>query len=193
MSKVIMDSKQQLVNDNGGGLVTLFLNENETMVTEQSQPNEDGLTENVEVTKYSYDMVDVLVNGTATEENVLQSVKNLIKDTIDAYDVSCEVNGFNIDGKEIWIDRSTRIALMRRFEAEKLENVSSTTLWYGGDNFTMSVDDAVSMLNDLELYASQCYDVTASHKAAVERLESIEEVYNYDYRTGYPDKLSFNV
>lgn len=193
MSKVIMDSKQQLVNDNGGGLVTLFLNENETMVTEQSQPNEDGLTENVEVTKYSYDMVDVHVNGTATEENVLQAVKNLTKEAIDAYDGSCEVNRFYIGEKELWIDRSTRTALMRRFEAEKIENITSTTLWYGVDNFKMAVDDAISMLNSLELYACQCYDVTASHKAAVDSLGTVEEAYNYNYKSGYPDKLSFDV
>ena len=188
-----MDSKQQLVNDNGGGLVTLFLNEEEVTVTERSQPNEDGQTEEVEVTKYVYDMVEVLVDGVATEENVLQAVKNRTKEAIDIYDSSSEVNSFTIGTKELWIDRTTRTALMRRFEAEKLAKVTTTTLWYGNDSFTLPVEQAVEMLNAIELYACQCYDVTAAHKVAVEELTDIEEAYNYNYRTGYPEKLSFDI
>lgn len=186
-----MDSKQQLVNDNGGGLVTLFLNE--TIVTEQSQPNEDGETEETEVTKYAYDMVEVLVDGVATDENVIQAVKDRTKEAIDIYDASSEVNSFTIGTKKLWIDHTTRTALMRRFEVEKLADVTTTTLWYGNDSFTLPVEQAVAMLNAIELYACQCYDVTAAHKVAVDELTDIEEAYNYDYRTGYPEKLSFDL
>lgn len=193
MKREIMDSKQQLVNDNGGGLVTLFLNEEEVIVTEQSQPNEDGETEETEVTKYAYDMVEVLVDGVATDENVIQAVKDRTKEAIDIYDASSEVNSFTIGNKELWIDRTTRTALMRRFEAEKLAEITTTTLWYGNDSFTLPVEQAVAMLNAIELYACQCYDVTAAHKVAVDELTDIEEAYNYDYRTGYPEKLSFDL
>ena len=49
------------------------------------------------------------------------------------------------------------------------------------------------MLSALEVYALQCYNVTEEHKAAVNALTTIEEVDAYDYKTGYPEKLSFDV
>ena len=192
MKREICDSRQQLVNDNGGGLVTLFINEQEVMVTERRYVGE-GESEKVEVTKYAYDMVEVLVDGVATDEKVLQAVKDRTKEAIDIYDASSEVNSFTIGNKELWIDRTTRTALMRRFEVEKLAEVTTTTLWYGNDSFTLPVEQAVAMINAIELYACQCYDVTAAHKVAVDELTDIEEAYNYDYRTGYPEKLSFDL
>ena len=47
------------------------------------------------------------------------------------------------------------------------------------------------MLNALELYALNCYNVTQSHISAVKALQTIEEIENYDYTVGYPVKLSF--
>lgn len=43
----------------------------------------------------------------------------------------------------------------------------------------------------IELYASACYDVTQMHLAAINGLTSVEEVKNYDYLAGYPEKLRF--
>lgn len=45
----------------------------------------------------------------------------------------------------------------------------------------------------LEMYALECFNVTASHKAAVGELKSIEEVKAYDYKAGYPKMLEMSV
>ena len=47
------------------------------------------------------------------------------------------------------------------------------------------------MLNAIELYASACYDNTQVHIANINAIEDIETLKNYDYRTGYPEKLRF--
>ena len=47
------------------------------------------------------------------------------------------------------------------------------------------------MLYALEVYASACYDRTQAHLAAIDALETIEEIESYDYRVGYPEKLKF--
>lgn len=47
------------------------------------------------------------------------------------------------------------------------------------------------MLNAIELYASACYDNTQMHIAYVKVTEDLETLKNYDYRTGYPEKLRF--
>ena len=47
------------------------------------------------------------------------------------------------------------------------------------------------MLDKLSVYASEALNVTERHKAEVKELTSIEAVERYDYKTGYPEKLSF--
>ena len=43
----------------------------------------------------------------------------------------------------------------------------------------------------IEKYASKCYDKTQAHIASINAIEDIETLKNYDYRTGYPEKLRF--
>lgn len=45
----------------------------------------------------------------------------------------------------------------------------------------------------IEVYAKDCYNVTATHQAEVNKLTTIEEVEAYDYKTGYPEKLNLKV
>ena len=49
------------------------------------------------------------------------------------------------------------------------------------------------MLAALELYALASYNATQEHIAAVKALATKEEVEAYDYTSGYPDKLVFNL
>lgn len=121
----------------------------------------------------------------------LKSAKEKKEIEIDVYDQSENVNSFIIQGVSMWLDRNTRAALMRRFEAEKATNITQTTLWYEDLALKMPVDNAIKILNEIEIYACKCYDVTAGHKAAVEALTTIADVNSYDYKTGYPNKISY--
>jgi hypothetical protein len=58
--------------------------------------------------------------------------------------------------------------------------------------FILPLNAAMQMLYALEKYASQCYDNTNRHLAEIKKLTSVEEIDNYDYSTGYPEKLKFN-
>ena len=57
----------------------------------------------------------------------------------------------------------------------------------------MECDKAIQLLSSLEMYALECFNVTATHKAAVEKLQTVEEVLAYDYTAGYPEILMMNV
>ena len=74
---------------------------------------------------------------------------------------------------------------------EKEAGKTETVLWYDAVKYVIPIPDALDMLNTLELYALNCYNVTQSHIAAVRALQTIEEIENYDYTIGYPEKLSF--
>ncbi|MCH3980492.1 MAG: DUF4376 domain-containing protein [Prevotella sp.] len=134
---------------------------------------------------------DFVEYSEAETENTVGALRELMTEAIEDYDKSPMVNSFVIDGKQIWLDRETRIVLRQRFAAEQATGATKTSLWYGTDVFNLSVEEAIRMLNEIEVYACKCYDVTAAHKAAVQKLATVEELLGYDNRTGYPGKLEF--
>ena len=54
-------------------------------------------------------------------------------------------------------------------------------------------DKAIQLLSALEMYALDCFNVTASHKQAASELTSIGEVEAYDYKVGYPKMLEMSI
>ena len=75
----------------------------------------------------------------------------------------------------------------------KAAGKETTTLWLGGAKLVVDCDKAIQLLSALEMYALECFNVTASHKAAVSELMSIEDVEVYDYKKGYPKMLDMSV
>ena len=126
-----------------------------------------------------------------TEEEILNREKEYKIDEILRYDSSNEVNGFYISDKELWLDKATRVGLKLRFDAEIADGHTNTTIWYEGTPFNLELTNALQMLNSIELYASACYDNTQAHIASINAIEDLETLKNYDYRTGYPEKLRF--
>ena len=97
----------------------------------------------------------------------IEEVRKMKVFEIQSFDKSINVNSFKLLGK------------------------TETVLWYDAVKYVIPIPDALDMLNTLELYALNCYNVTQSHIAAVRALQTIEEIENYDYTIGYPEKLSF--
>lgn len=112
---------------------------------------------------------------------------------ITTYDTSDKVNGFMLNGLLVWLDKATRVGLMNSTTIAKAAGQQTTTLWLKGIKLVVDCDKAIQLLSALEMYALECFNVTASHKAAVGGLKSIEEVEAYDYKTGYPKMLEMNV
>lgn len=109
------------------------------------------------------------------------------------YDTSSSVNGFILNGLLVWLDKATRVGLMNSTTIAKAAGQEETTLWLGGLKLVVDCDKAIQLLSALEMYALECFNVTASHKAAVGELKSIEEVEAYDYKAGYPKMLEMSV
>jgi hypothetical protein len=63
------------------------------------------------------------------------------------------------------------------------------TKWFDGEEYTYPTDVWYYMLGLVEVYASDCLNVTEGHKRAVQALETVEAVEDYDYTTGYPEKV----
>jgi hypothetical protein len=128
---------------------------------------------------------------TPTDEEIFERYLSDKINEILEYDASSEVNEFFLGETSIWLDKATRAGLKLRFEAEISLGKDTTTLWYDNIQYSLGLNKATQMLLAIELYASACYDNTQAHVANVKALENIEDIKNYDYRTGYPEKLMF--
>lgn len=128
-----------------------------------------------------------------TESEKLEQAKSEKIAEITAYDTSDKVNGFILNGLLVWLDKATRVGLMNSTTIAKAAGQETTTLWLGGMKLVVDCDKAIQLLSALEMYALECFNVTASHKQAVSELTTIEEVEAYDYKAGYPKMLEMNV
>lgn len=121
----------------------------------------------------------------------IEEVRKMKVSDIQMYDKSNDVNSFNFEGEPTWLDKSTRVGLFNSIMIEEKAGKTDTVIWLDGVKYTIPISGALSMLNAIELYAINCYNVTQGHIAAVNELTSIEEIKNYDFKQGYPTKLSF--
>lgn len=188
--KSYYDSKQERITYCDLGEVFVRLNEEEIEVPEQRQIGLDEY-ETVMVKKYVYDEM-LITPKYQTEESVLKWMKEDKLRQITEYDASDKVNVFYFNNVKMWLDKATRAGLITRFTSAKSVGEENTTLWYGTMSFTMPIDTAFAVLYAIENYASNCYDVTASHKKDIESLNTLEEIFSYNIAKDYPQVLEFN-
>lgn len=180
-----MERQQKLTLCKGGRQALVLLNEREEK-REQETPED----EKAEFTVFTYDAT--WLDLTKQHDPVAAAREEVLKN-IEAYDTSSAVNGFVLNGAEVWLDKGTRVGLMNSTTIAKAMGQATTTLWLGDVKIVVDCDKAIQLLSALEMYALECFNVTAAHKKAVGELTSVEEVLSYDYTKGYPEKLTMEV
>ena len=104
------------------------------------------------------------------------------------YDKSDSVNSFYYKDKQEWLDKNTRLGLQNLINS-------------GANNITIQLKDQIvdikatklkEFLNQLEVYAGKCFSVTAKHLEAIKQLNTIDELINYDFKSGYPLKITLD-
>lgn len=151
----------------------------------------ESIPENLVVVSYSTYLTES--NKEKYKGMTVEEAKEKLVAEITAYDKSDKVNGFMLNGLLVWLDKATRVGLMNSTTIAKAAGQKTTTLWLGGAKLVVDCDKAIQLLSALEMYALECFNVTASHKAAVGEMKSIEEVEAYDYKAGYPKMLEMSV
>ena len=130
---------------------------------------------------------------TAMANRGLARAKREVLKKIEAYDTSSAVNGFMLNGAEVWLDFELRDRVYQGNERLQRIGRTDTALWLGNKCYNLSIEQAQNIISHIEAYAKDCYNVTAAHKKAVGELTSVEEVLTYDYTKGYPAKLTMTV
>ena len=128
----------------------------------------------------------------APAQKTLEQAKMEKMMQINAYDRSNNVNSFTINGTiEGWFTPEQRSNYKSSIDAAKLLGVESLQFFIGDLLLNITPTQAELMLAQIQLYADQCYIVTKEHQIAVEQLETVEAVENYDHTAGYPTRLNF--
>lgn len=116
---------------------------------------------------------------------------------LEAYDSSEEVNSFlvNIGNEAVmaWFTPEQRADYKNSIDAAELLGRDVVRPVINGREIKLPVSVAKTALAKIQLYANQCYGVTEQHKAAVNALETVEEVEAYDLKRFYPERLTFEV
>ena len=188
---MIFEQKQPMIVVCKSGRAMIALNE-QVVKTMENMPT--GMTDEGEMRyeerekeQYSYDVC--WIDGVSSEADALQRAKEAVLADIEAYDTSSAVNGFILNGERVWLDFELRDRVYQGNERLQRIGRTDTTLWLGDHCYNLSIEQAQNIISHIEAYAKDCYNVTAAHKAAVEKLQTVEEVLAYDYTAGYPKLL----
>lgn len=115
-----------------------------------------------------------------------KNLKKVLTYKINQYDKSPEVNSFTYNNNSYWFDKDTRVGLMN------LANCSgeSMEIVLGDNIIEISTEKFKKFLQQLEVYAAKCFVNTQKHLNEHKKLNTIEELVDYDYTSGYPEKIT---
>lgn len=194
MEKYYFDEAQPRLTV-GDGVVLLLINGKEETEFSGGMPNENGMatTEAVERKVWVYDGVRLETGGMTSEAALTAAAQKMVLAEIEKHDTSSAVNCFILNGQRVWLDKATRVGLMNSTSIAKAMGQPTTTLWLGEVKLVVECDKAIQLLSALEMYALECFNVTAAHKKAVAEMSTVESVLGYDYTAGYPKMLEMSV
>ena len=194
MEKYYFDEAQPRLTV-GDGVVLLLINGKEETEFSGGMPDESGMatTEAVVRKVWVYDGVRLETGDMTSEAALTAAAQKMVLAEIEKHDTSSAVNGFILNGQRVWLDKATRVGLMNSTTIAKAMGQPTTTLWLGDVKLVVECDKAIQLLSALEMYALECFNVTAAHKKAVAEMSTVESVLGYDYTAGYPKMLEMSV
>lgn len=120
------------------------------------------------------------------------ALKKALLDLQAQYDTSAGVNKFIIEGHEAWFPKADRVGLIHSSEVQKGLNQQSTTLWINNTAYSVDIDYLIQFLNELEVYAIECFNVTQRHINEIKGITDRDQIFQYNITDGYPSPIVFD-
>lgn len=118
----------------------------------------------------------------------INQLKINLANKAEQYYNSDAINLVPIQGVNMYLDPLTRFKLAARFAAEKkYKEISNLT--YNGKTYSLPITILEDILDSLEIYYGECWDVKECHLSAISNIESFSDS-DYDYTLNYPQKPS---
>lgn len=144
-----------------------------------------------DVVEYEGEEAKDILRMIKENKNSVECQKWILKEKIKAYDKSKHVEDFTISGIHLWLDSTMRSKVKENLETCQEFGEEITTLRFEGKAFPITVTMGWQMYYSVLAYARECWNVTESHLATIDKLETVEELMNYNYTVNYPMKLVF--
>nr|DAJ08429.1 MAG TPA: protein of unknown function (DUF4376) [Caudoviricetes sp.] len=194
-TRQLFDAPQERVQVCESGRILVVTGE-EIVKSVESVPtsmNKNGELIYSEQKKTQYAYKTYWLENPTKSADALSVAKQTVLNELVAYDISSEINSFNVNGTTAWYDKATRVGLMNSTTIAKNLGYTTTTLWFGDTKYNLDCDKAIDLLSKIEMYAMECYNRTAAHRQAIEELTDIADVLQYDFKEGYPNKLEITL
>lgn len=194
-TRQLFDAPQEEVKVCESGRILVNTDEEVVKTTEliPVSINEAGIMQYTEQEKTQYAYNTYWLDNPTKSADALSVAKQEVLKELTAYDASPAVNSFSVNGETAWLDKATRVGLMNSITIVKSLGYKTTTLWLGDIKYVLDCDRAIELLSKIEMYALECYNRTAAHRQAIEELTDIADVLQYDYKSGYPNKLEITL
>lgn len=116
----------------------------------------------------------------------LMTLQKILLAKINYYDNSEHVNSFIFNGNACWLDKNTRVGLVNLANS----TTEPISLYLEPNFIELDPEKMKQYLAQIEVYASKCYINTQRHLKCAKELRTESEMLDYDYTTGYPDKIT---
>lgn len=146
---------------------------------------------------------DMEITPIAEYTRTVRDAKFEMLHKISEYDSSNNINGFVVnDILHGWFTPEERSNYKSSIDAAKLLNVEKLSFYINDILLEVTPQMAEQMLAMIQLYADACFIVTKQHRLTIENIstseiysdsEKINLIDNYDFKAGYPDKLTFDL
>lgn len=185
---------QTVATRNGKTVKRVYFNQSEREETDESGDGKEA----VKRTVYESNYIEVATTETDAKAIARQYMKQAIND----YDHSEAVNNFsfNVEASGVtipyWLTVTQRAQLRESVTAWKQAKKGAYKLDVREYDMTLEMECAklLAMLQELEIYAVKCYNQTSVHLAAIDdNTMTVEDILNYDFTAGYPEKITFTI
>jgi hypothetical protein len=140
--------KDTIKNIERVGINKYILNVSQRDYTPNSKIDDEDFVDDSDI-----EYIPVVIN----EEPSIDSIRKSIVDLQNKYDNSSDVNSFTVNGITDWMDKNKRNSLKETLNVVERSGRDTYTLWLNNTSLTLSIDTIRQFLDNLELYAIECY------------------------------------
>ena len=160
----------------------VILTDNHKAELSKSEFNTEILNEDILQDLSFADLMELWKNLYGIPKNL----KEVLKKKIELYSSSSNINSFIYKDKEYWLDKNDRTSLWNLSNS----SLGNLEIVIGDEVITISSLKLKAFLLKLEIYAYKCFVNTFKHLKASKDLLKLDDIINYNYTTGYPDKVT---
>lgn len=174
--------KENLHNIEQVNLSKWVINLSQKDYTPVNPVDDEEITDNIEY-------LPIIVNKLPNINVIKQSLIKLQNE----YDSSDEVNSFTINGITSWMDKTTRNSLKETLNVIEKLGQDKYTLWLANNSINLPINQIRDFLDNLELYAINCYQTTSEHISEINKINNQEDLFKFDISNGYPQKIELTL